>query len=286
MSLLDHPGFLGCTSRGVIAIHADWPAYAIEHGAAYALERLGQFPVGTRFFAIDDIDQCLLLRVDRSGEYKDDFDHRLFHVALWHEDILDLFSNAWVEGVSGLTPRQWAINRCDELRQHSMRLADGRLVPLPDPDDFDDTMATIALISKHGMQVTSTGFEELAQILTEQFPKTPVEILARVEPLIGIRAYGAAIREACVILESHVRSLTDSNLFGNRLIEKYCGDLQAHVIESHVKWLRTELRSCFSFVRNDFMHNLRDLSETQCLALLTRVGTVYRHLVEASGLTR
>lgn len=32
MRLEDHPGYFGMTSRGVIAIHADWPMYPFEHG--------------------------------------------------------------------------------------------------------------------------------------------------------------------------------------------------------------------------------------------------------------
>jgi hypothetical protein len=85
MSFSDFPGYLGWTSRGVIAIHADWPAYAIEHGKEYALERVGQSPKGKHFFGIDDIDQCILFRVGECDPKKGDYDQSLFHIALWHE---------------------------------------------------------------------------------------------------------------------------------------------------------------------------------------------------------
>jgi hypothetical protein len=43
MPLEDHPGYLGLTSEGVIAIHADWPIYPIEHGLGATVTSLGAF---------------------------------------------------------------------------------------------------------------------------------------------------------------------------------------------------------------------------------------------------
>ena len=42
--LAGHPGYLGMTSRGVIAIHADWPMYQLDHGVMSVLESLGSYP--------------------------------------------------------------------------------------------------------------------------------------------------------------------------------------------------------------------------------------------------
>ena len=275
-----HPGYLGWTSKGVIAIHANWPAYAIEHGRAYSLERLGQFPGGTRFFGIGDIDQCLLLRVGPPHPGRDSFDARHFHVALWHEDVLDLFRNGLVEGVDEITPRQWASRRRDELTKLGMRLADGRPVSLPDPDNFDDDEATIAVVSQNGMKVTPQGFDSLQKILVDQKSATPVAISTRVDPLLRVQAYDAAVREACVILESHLRVCAASELFGAPLVEAFCARQDGRLLPSHVKWLRTELRACFAFVRNDFMHNLHELTEQQCLAIISRISSTYTHVAE------
>jgi hypothetical protein len=60
MGIEDHPGYFGITSRGVIAVHADWPMYPFEHGWAEALLALGSLPSATRFFQIDNIDKCFL----------------------------------------------------------------------------------------------------------------------------------------------------------------------------------------------------------------------------------
>jgi hypothetical protein len=54
-------GYLGYWHRGeyVVAIHADWPAYP-GPGAVNALYDMCQFPHGTVFTPIDDIDRCVL----------------------------------------------------------------------------------------------------------------------------------------------------------------------------------------------------------------------------------
>jgi hypothetical protein len=281
MDLENHPGYLGLTSRGVVAIHADWPAYAIGHGAAYALERLGQFPEGTSFFGIDDIDQCVLLRVGPQHPNKSDFDETHFHVAVWHEDLLELFSKHWVEGLAGITPREWAVRRCEELKGVVWQLADGQPIPPPDPEDFEDEQATIAVVSADGMRLTNDGMGELRSILAARPPSLPPPLADRVEPLIKVRAYDAAVRDACVFLEVHLRVETASDFFGSRLVEEYCTQVHRRVIGAYAKWLRSELRTCFRFVRNDFMHNLRDLNEEQCLALVCRVADVYSLILKA-----
>jgi hypothetical protein len=55
---------MGLTSRGVIAIHADWPMYPWEHGWLMALVNLCCFPTGTTFTEISDIDLVLLLNAE------------------------------------------------------------------------------------------------------------------------------------------------------------------------------------------------------------------------------
>jgi hypothetical protein len=87
-TLLDHPGFVGFTSRGVSAIHADWPIYPVDHGVANALRGLASYPLGTRFRLIDDIDRCaLLVAEDFLIPNTEVSDSRNWHVAVWHEDL-------------------------------------------------------------------------------------------------------------------------------------------------------------------------------------------------------
>lgn len=75
--------------QGVMGIHANWPAYPLEFGGRSLLMALASFPVGTAFRRIDDVDQCALFLAPAFGEYPDPYDERSFHVALWHEDLLE-----------------------------------------------------------------------------------------------------------------------------------------------------------------------------------------------------
>ena len=64
MSIEDQPGYPGLTSKGVLALHADWPAYPVDHGWTTAVFYLCSFPAETTFTVVDDIDRCLLLRAE------------------------------------------------------------------------------------------------------------------------------------------------------------------------------------------------------------------------------
>jgi hypothetical protein len=162
---------------------------------------LGPVSSKTPFFGIGDIDQCVLFRVGPPHPKKHDLDETHFHVALWYEDLLELFSNGWVEGVAGITPRQWAVRQCEELTRVVLQLADGRPIPLPEPDDFDDTQATVAVVSRDGMRLTEAGLAELERVVAARRASIPAALADRIEPLIQVRAYDAAVREACLFLE-------------------------------------------------------------------------------------
>jgi hypothetical protein len=61
----EHPGWFGWGYGGshgemILGIQADWSAYPCAPGGSHGLFDLAQFPEGTRFFPIDDIDRCVL----------------------------------------------------------------------------------------------------------------------------------------------------------------------------------------------------------------------------------
>ena len=51
-------------------------------------------------------------------------------------------------------------------------------------------------------------------------------------------------------------------------------------IDSYVKVLRAKVRTAFKFIRNDYTHNLRDMDEITCRALLLRLSSVKREVDE------
>jgi hypothetical protein len=96
------------------------------------------------------------------------------------------------------------------------------------------------------------------------------------------RSFDTAVREACLVLEVFLKEKTNAAVsYGVALIEHYVAYLRSdkRVIESQVKWIRTELRACFAFVRNPYMHNFHVISEEQCIALLCRISILYLSLM-------
>ena len=148
-SFQNHPGYLGFTSQGVIAIHADWPVYPTEHGWEVALETLGNFPEGTLFKKLDDIDHCYLLLVGDPEKEKDPYDEKHFHVAIWRDDLLELCRKGLT---SGLMTEREAITRFYE-RVKDLPFNKDRL-PVPNLAEYEDDFTEDAMISEEGIQIT------------------------------------------------------------------------------------------------------------------------------------
>jgi len=286
----DYPGYLGCTSQGVLLIHADWPAYAVEHGWKYSLVTLGQFPHGTTFKAIDYIDQCYLFAVGGLREGDDKFDAPLFHVALWHEDVLELLNLGYLLGRSGLMHRDWAELRANELKAMFSQKTDGTfaLIPLPSASDFDDAEAVRGLVSSNGVTVTDSGFAALESALVDEKLTIDPSIRERTVGLFLTRHYDAAIRETCVLIEDRLRKVTSSSQHGQKLIDEFFARAfdSNQLISAQLKAFQTEVRTAFKFVRNEYAHNLRELSRAECYAILVRMSAVYSGIGKIAALLR
>src|SRR3954464_4375134 len=88
-------GYGGSSGTFILGIHANWPAYPCTPGGLHGLFDLAQFPEGTLFDPIDDIDRCTLFvayKIDskKPDRPKDPFSVDAYQVAIWHEDLLSL----------------------------------------------------------------------------------------------------------------------------------------------------------------------------------------------------
>lgn len=278
MKIHEHPGYLGWTSKGVIAIHADWPTYPAEHGAEIALIGLGQFPIGTVFRQIDDIDQCFLFLAGKPLRPEDPFDEHNFHVAAWREDIADLYRAGQVTGATEITLAEWIDRRCKELDGLIYLTENGTAVPItkPDPADFeeDELEALVLLIKDEGLKITPSGWESLQKTLVTLKSELHPLIVQRANPIAELGHYDAAVREACVTLESRLKDISGLSNFGKALVTKSFESLMRdnRLIIASLKVLRTEILTSFKFVRNDFMHNLKDIAREQCWSILARIS--------------
>ena len=155
-------------------------------------------------------------------------------------------------------------------------LDDGRKLPYPDPnlDEIDDSIQCFADIADDGMTLTESGYKVLQRLLIKNQELLDSELLKRIEPIIKINYYDTAVREACLLLETRVRTLTGTALFGNNLVEHYYLRLvQSNMYTgASLKIIRTDLRSIFKFIRNEHAHNISNISFDQCIAILVRVS--------------
>lgn len=310
MALEDHPGYLGFTSQGVIAIHANWPTYPLEHGWQSLLMSLGSFPADTDFRRIDDIDQCALFVAPKYGEYADSCDERSFHVALWHEDLLEASELGLVTGVEDLTEREFDRRRLNELRR-DVRASltkdggeappgeildyvgtkiDGKFIPLDwrplfnyceddeEEDEWEENLYSrgwLGLEAENKVRLTPQGWERLEALWVEALD-FPERAQPRMNALVEAQLYDAALRDIGVIIESTMRQACASNDFGAKLVDRfidYAGET-GKFRSSGLKMVRGEIRTAFKFVRNEFAHNLVDLPRPRAFALLSRMSHV------------
>jgi hypothetical protein len=117
---------------------------------------LAQFPEGTQFEPIDDIDRCVLLSAynydpKKPGRPRDSWSSEAFQLAIWHEDLIPLGKQGLIGGVRPISEREWQLRRRMEAGrrwgqklvpiddQGNLREADWpRLPEVPEWEDFDD----------------------------------------------------------------------------------------------------------------------------------------------------
>jgi len=251
MSLRNFPGYLGFTSKGVIAIHADWPIYPEEHGAGIALYWLTAFPPGTAFKKIDDIDRCVLLVADVPGtNWKDPFAAANHHVAVWHEDVVVLREKGLIRGASIESERGWERRRrkawgFDERAIYGYRI-DGKFhqADLPNLQTFDAGSKTWPVFDEQGAFVTGRGRKLLHALLMEDREYLRIHG-ARVRRLVDLTYYDTAVREAAVAIESQTTRFLGSKAFGQRLVDELYERLDSITLESQAKNTPWQRSICF-----------------------------------------
>lgn len=261
-------------------LHADWPVYPAGHGWQIALKSFACFPPNVLFQQIDDMDQCYLFVVLGNGPCLvprgDLYDPKWFHVAVWHEDILQLHRMGLVHGVSVRTKYEAALDQHNRYKDYFVESQDGFRkigLPCPDPNNFEGESPFVELSP---ITLASEADETLLP-LAMALDELSSEIGDRVRPLLAIPMYDTAIREASIILESRIREITRTESYGQMLVDEYyqmlCAGSQGRATAS-MKVLRGELRTLFKFVRNDFAHSLRQITMARCQILLDRISRV------------
>lgn len=310
-------GYLGYFHRGayVIAIHADWPTYP-GPGPLYALYDMGQLPHGTEFSLIDDIDQCCLFVASARPAQVDEWSEDAFHVAAWHSDLADMADDWLIDGIVTASDMWQRKERLEEDRAAARLqlnnsggvieedpsgieyvVQDGDRYPLADyyyysgirPDDLleefeaSDRRPDILFPDySRSISMTPRGWARLEEQLRHQSALSNFDRLKR---LSSLGLYDTAIRDAGVLLETMLRRATGSKQYGLRLVDIYIRRLagERRLSTASIRRLRTDLRSAFKFIRNEFAHQFTEVPQDRALALLSRLAFLIE-LVERSSL--
>jgi len=297
------PGFLGY--GGIIAIHADWPVYPGGLGWEIALRELGYYPKGTSFYEISDIDKCMLfINQDPSELKKEPIDPQYLHTAVWHEDLHTLIGMDLIEGVLQVNEYEYEKLKFERFRAEIEKVYKKEDAPVPEddegniityagfpsgkrvevkhrkpvPEDYDefDLIYKDHVIIPQRISLNEKGWGKIKEIsISMQYEDAVKE---RVDTLISIGRFDTAVREACILIESSIKAFYKIKLYGTNLIEYHINDIVKHndnFTSAAIKGYRQELRTLFKFIRNDFAHNFRVLSEEQCKMILFRINEIY-----------
>jgi hypothetical protein len=142
-----------------------------------------------------------------------------------------------------------------------------------DWEDAANEESVIGLVPPAGFSVSPRGWQCLEQT---QLPALPPGLHERVSKLVSIEFYDSAVRETAIFLEEKLRSRSQSSAHGQALVSRY-----VHMISSRAggygafqRHIRSELRTFFAFVRNEFAHKLLKLQPARCHSLLHRAATI------------
>lgn len=288
-SLPDHPGYLGLSSRGVMAIHADWPAYPIEHGWAVALEALGQFSSGSVLIQVDEIDKCFLFVLRNDGVLESPFDPRHLHVAVWREDLHELHARGFVSGTYLVSLQEWIDERRTKHDGLFFKDSKGKAhpVPLPTMDDFDvGAESEVLMVRDAGISLTGEGLAELDRYLSTQRGVLHPSIGIHVAPILAAQLFDTAVREGCLLIEVRLREISGTSLYGQPLVAE-CGRQfrsSGKFMPSQLKAVSLDLRTAFKFVRNPYMHGFHEMTSIQCYSLLARLSRVLMMLDQVQAI--
>jgi hypothetical protein len=127
------------------------------------------------------------------------------------------------------------------------------------------------------ISVTAAGREFISAGLNDVKDEIMTTLGNRVADIFERKYFDTSIREACVQLEHEIRAYTGTDAFGDKLVELFMDKVRSEkrFLESYVRSFRQELRTVFRFIRNDFMHNLREADSATTLAVLFRVARAH-----------
>ncbi|MGW9305138.1 hypothetical protein ACWHA3_30535 [Streptomyces cyaneofuscatus] len=311
--ITDHPGWFGWGYGGsngthILAIHADWPAYPCPPGELYGLFDLAQFPEGTQFDPIDEIDRCVLFVAHKYDPKKpsrpeDPFSADVYQVAIWYEDLFSLQEKGLISGITRISEREWQLRRRIGFGwQWGQKLyrkdAQGKLIehdwpalpeaPQAEDMEFGTSPYEYPAFERNGVDSSVTVTRDGWQLVIEKLTSA-IELpddLPDLRKLLEHELYDSAIREVGIAVESALRDAvgTDDG-FGQRLVKQFIDHLADDLFTYNtvLKIYRLRLRTFFKFVRNPHAHHKFPVTRSHGLALIAGALHLLSDIKELSG---
>lgn len=308
-SITDHPGWFGAGyGGGIMAIHANWPAYPCAPGGGHGLFDLAQFPVGTRFEPIDDIDRCVLFAAydydpKKPGRPEKPWSKDAYQIAIWHEDLIALSKQGLIEGVTPISEREWRLRQRVEAgwqwgkkllgqgKDGTISARDWPSLPeLPNENDFwgETDPYNYPAFEHRGvdspMTVTAAGWATVTEQLAASFEMP--NALPAVRTNLDSGHYDTALREVGVEVEEALRAIIGSDDgYGQGLVDKFIKHLDDELFayNTTLKIYRLRLRTYFKFTRNLYAHKKKPLERALALAQATHALQLLDDIKDAAA---
>lgn len=292
------PGGMVYKNGGFEAIHADWPIYPKGHGWDVALLNFANFPRGTIYYEIDDIDRCILFLNIDPAKVKNPFDSKFYHIAIWHEDLIELKEKGFIDGVFQINEYEFQLNQFKKIKKVlgknarfdnegnlilSLKNGKDSLYKRPKKNEYDDGIEfdDFAHIPNKKVQLTDEAYKKLTEITNNY--KFSDELSIKITPLLEIKYFDTTIREASLLIETKLKKFHGLKIGGQKLIEHHINYLKKkndNFLSAYLKCYRGELRTVFKYIRNEFAHNFVIIDKYQCIALLSRINQVLKSVNE------
>lgn len=130
--------------------------------------------------------------------------------------------------------------------------------------------------------ISELGWETLLNI-NKQFI-IPEEIQNIINPLLSIKYYSTSVREISIYLENELKLFHGIKTFGDKLIEthiKECVKFNNGNFNAGIKVYKQELRTMNKFIRNEFIHNIFEISYENYISILYRQCELYNLMKHA-----
>jgi len=300
---------------GIWGIRDDSSIFPIGQGWEIALRTIASYPAGTKLYELEEvIGLKMLINKPKNKIQGDPYHEKFLHCAIWCEDILALVERDFIKGAVPATEFEWQLNKFNSMLNFGFSTNENgdikcylgeekreQIIPKPKIEDYiadyaeegltDEDRAELIddysrykpfLLIPIALELSEKGRRYILE--NSQVFEIPQRIEKRIGPLIEISYYDTAIREVAILFESMLKKFHRSTLFGEELIELHismCISANENQYSAGIKIYRQELRKVNRFIRNEYLHNLKEVDQGEFYSILYKQCSLFKLMEQA-----